>query len=69
MKNKTPPKDRLILIEIKNHPSKSVSIWNDVEGQFVFSSLQSNMVNGKFNDHYFENEYCEEEDVLSWSEL
>ena len=63
------PKDREIIGEFKNYPFTVVCIWNDHMKKWVYASVQLNMMNGKWNDPYFENDYFDEDQLVRWREL
>lgn len=63
------PKDRVIIGKFQGYPFMVPCIWNECNKQWVYASLAVNMVSGKWNDPYFENEYFDEDDLVSWKEL
>ena len=61
---KTAPKNgSAILLDI-DMPWPVVACWSEHEKRWVFANHQINMVNGKWNDPYWESEW--ENDALAW---
>ena len=61
------PKDRQIIIT--HSMGINVAIWSEADKQFVYANLQVDMYNGEWNMYYFENEYIEEEYIISWTNI
>lgn len=56
-KPETAPKDGTAFLAHLGYPWPVVALWNGYTGQWVYASTQIGMVDGKWNDAYFENEY------------
>jgi len=63
-----PPKVGELLLNI-GLPWAVHAIWNEHEQQYIYNVLQVNMIDGKYNDPYWENEYCGIDEVKSWMEV
>ena len=55
----TAPKDKVILLDV-GYPCLFCGHWNDYDKKWVYAELNANMVDGVYNDTYFENEYEKE---------
>lgn len=64
-----PPKDRVFLVLTKQYPWTTICHWNGADEKFNYVNLQAGIYEGEQNDYYFENESCEEEDILAWMEM
>lgn len=62
-----PPKDRLIIIQ--SPFSRTVAKWSETDNAFVYANPQTELYDGKWNMHYFENECIKEQDIKEWSEI
>jgi len=62
-------RDGEFLGEFKHYPFTVVCMWNEYEGHWVYASVQVNMMNGEYNDPYFENDFFEEDELVRWREL
>ncbi len=62
------PKDRPVLVLI-GYPWPLMAIWNQFQEEFVIANLQINMMYGEYNDPYWENDYVNESDIISWAEV
>lgn len=51
-----PPRDMSVFIADIGLPWSVVAVWNGCDENYVYANLQVNMVNGVYNDTYFENE-------------
>jgi hypothetical protein len=61
------PKDRQIII---NHKMGiNTAIWSEDDKQFVYANVQVDLYKGEWNMYYFENEYIDEKDIISWREI
>ncbi|GAG05046.1 unnamed protein product [marine sediment metagenome] len=63
---KTAPKDKPVILNV-GLPWSVVGVWNEPIGQWTYSSYQIGMLNGEFNDTYFENEYSST--ILGWQDM
>jgi hypothetical protein len=61
------PKDRHIIIE--HSMGTNAAIWSEADMKFVYANVQVDLYKGKWNMYYFENEYIDEKDIISWREL
>ena len=66
---KTPPKDKTIIATFEGYPWETIAIWNPVDNKWVYVTSQCGMVNGEWNDWYFENETADEDELISWRSL
>lgn len=64
-----PPKDGSMFIADVDLPFPVVAAWNGFHGEYVYASLQVNMVDGIYNDFYFETEYDHRTQVKAWMPL
>lgn len=62
-----PPKDGNSFLADVGLPFSVVAAWNGVDQCFVYANLNCGMVNGVYNDTYFENEY--EKAVKRWAAM
>jgi len=53
----------------KSHPCRVVAVWNVVEKQYIYSMLQVDLFDGKWQDAYFESVYVDEDELLEFKEL
>lgn len=60
-----PPKDGNQFLADVGLPWPVVAAWNGADECFVYASLQCGMVQGEYNDTYFENEH--EPTVKRWA--
>jgi hypothetical protein len=61
------PKDRQIIINHKM--GENAAIWSEADKQFVYANVQVDLYKGEWNMYYFENEYIDEKDIISWREI
>ena len=65
MAEQTAPKDgKPIIARFKSYPTPLVAMWSNLDGQFVAATPQSCC-----DDSYFENEWFNADDLISWHEL
>jgi|LakMenEpi03Aug12_release.lakeMendotaPanAssembly.Ray.scaffolds.fasta_scaffold41791_10 hypothetical protein len=64
-----PPIDGSSFLADVGLPFAVVASWNVCDCCFVYASLNCNMVNGVYNDFYFENEYEKPNGVKRWMPL
>jgi hypothetical protein len=65
----TAPKDGTMVLLDNGLPWSVVGCWNVCEKKWVYANIQVNMVNGEYNDPYFENEYDNEKEIRGWQFL
>lgn len=58
------PKDKTILINVDS--GWTVARYNNVEKKFVYANFQTDLYQGKWEDHYFENEWIDESEIKEW---
>lgn len=66
--NTPPPKSGPFLADV-GYPWPVLAIWNDHQQEFVVTTLQVNMINGIYNDTYWENDYEKESEIIAWQFL
>ena len=62
-----PPKNGSTFLADFGLPWPVVAAWNGCDENWVYANLQVNMVNGIYNDTYFETE--REERIIQWMAL
>jgi hypothetical protein len=67
-KSKKPPQQpgEMIIAQFKRYPFPLVAMWNGASQEWIAAAPQAGMFNGKWNDHYFENETFALEELESW---
>ena len=63
----TAPKDGSTFLADVGYPWAMVCAWNAAISQWIYAEYQVNMVDGEWNDPYFETEY--EYDIKAWMPL
>jgi len=63
-----PPKVGELLMNI-GLPWPVHACWNDHEQQYIYTVLQCNMIDGEYTDPYWENAYCDMDEVKSWMKV
>lgn len=66
-KGNPPPKGTVFLARIKGYPWFSQCVWNSASGTYTYSVIGVEKTEDG-EEHYFENEYCKESDILEWKE-
>ena len=61
----TAPKDTVIIAIMKGYPWPVQTVYNQVDNEWVVSTIQAGMVDGK-DDLYFENECYNFDDLICW---
>lgn len=61
------PKDRVILINVDT--GWTVARYNKVEDKFVYAMPQTDLYQGEWQDHYFENEWIKESEIKEYMEI
>ena len=57
-----------VLLDI-GYPWPVLACWNACDSAWTYTEMQINMVNGEYNDPYFENESEKCENVKGWMPL
>jgi len=65
----TAPKSDVILACFNDCPLPVTATWNEPEQHWVFSLVQVNLFNGKWNDTFFETEYESADALKAWMPL
>lgn len=68
-KPKTAPKDEVFLALFNCSPLPVLCTWNEPESQWIFSVVQVNSYQGKWNDTFFETEYEIANALIAWMPL
>ena len=64
-----PPKDGSMFIADIGYPFPVVIAWNAYNKNWVFANYQINMIDGEYNDPYFETEREAEDGINRWMPL
>lgn len=64
-----PPKTGNTFLADVGYPWPVVAAWNDCDSCWVYANLQVSMVDGVYNDTYFENEHEPANGVKRWMPL
>jgi hypothetical protein len=64
-----PPNDGNPFLADIGYPWPVFAAWNGCDCCYVYANLQCNMVDGVYNDTYFENEYEKPNGVKRWMPL
>lgn len=64
-----PPKNGNQFLADVGLPWPVMTAWNGCAEQFVYASLNCDMVNGVYNDTYFENEHENTNGINRWMPL
>lgn len=64
-----PPKDRMFLARIKNLPGVTVCRYSPADDVFVWPEVNVEMINGAWDDYYFDTENGAAGEIDSWMEL
>lgn len=51
------------------YPWPVIITWNQYQQEFVYPSLQINMMDGEYNDPYWENDYEPLSEIIAWQHL
>lgn len=65
----TAPKDGTAFLAHLGYPWPVVAAWNGYSEQWVYANNQIGIVDGKWNDAYFENEYEPTDELIGWMSL
>lgn len=68
-KPETAPKDEVFIAVFACSPLPVMCTWNEPESQWVFSVVQVNLYQGKWNDTFFETEYETAGALIAWMPL
>lgn len=63
------PKNGETILANIGMPWPVLTCWNKHESQWVYSSPQINMINGKYSDPYYESDYANNEELVGWMPL
>ena len=64
-----PPKDGSMFLADIGYPWPVVVAWNAYDENWVFANYQINMMDGEYNDPYFETDREEEDGINRWMPL
>lgn len=59
----------VILAKLQGYPFPTIAVYNGCMNEWVYASHQVNMVNAKYDDNYFESEYCNITGLEFWQPL
>lgn len=65
----TAPKDGTAFLANLDYPFPVLAAWNGANNEFVYADLNVGMVDGKWNDTYFENDYISADKLIAWQPL
>lgn len=63
---KTAPKDKTFIGIFTEYPYPSQAHWNAASKGWVYVIPQVELLDGKWNDHYFETVSAKKEDLIAW---
>lgn len=64
----TPPRDRVFLADV-GYPYLVLCHYNPINNDYVYTELQVDLYEGVWQDYYFQNEHCAEDEIKGWIEL
>jgi len=68
MSKENAPKDGSVFLADFGYGTVAAA-WSKVENQWVTALFQLGLVQGEFNDAYFETEYFNEDELKGWTAL
>lgn len=63
-----PPRDRVFLARL-GWPWPVICHYSPFDGDFVWAMVQVNMVDGEWDDYYFETEHSPESEIKAWMDV
>jgi len=60
------PKDKCFIGVFNGYPYPAQAHWNEQSQQWAYVVIQCDMVNGEWNDYYFQNMYADKEELIAW---